>query len=150
MTAKEIFEIIGIFALSGIKFSFVGVPAAVFSDYSFGKSLFVTISGGFTGAIIFVNFSDWIIHRLRKLVPKSTEPKKKFTYQNKLIVFLKNKFGLTGLVFLTPPLLSIPLGSFLAVRYFKNKKKILIYMFISIAGWAILLYEFYHLFKRPS
>ncbi len=151
MELGDILEILGIFASSAIKFSFVGVPAAVYLNYSFAKSLTITISGGCTGAFFFVYASDWIIHKINHFKNKkhaNAKPKKKFTHSNKLIIRAKNKFGLLGIAILTPPLISIPVGSFLAVKYFKDKKKILRYMFASICVWGVLLYQFFHLFKK--
>ncbi len=59
---------------------------------------------------------------------------------------MKQRFGLIGISLLTPLLLSIPLGSFLAVRYFKNKQRILIYMFASILFWSVSISSFQLLF----
>jgi hypothetical protein len=62
---------------------------------------------------------------------------KKFTRKNKLIVRVKRRFGLIGIAFLTPLLLSIPIGCFLSVRYFKVKHKILIHMYVSVIFWSV-------------
>lgn len=149
MDTKSILEILGIFALSAVKFGIAGVPAAVFAQFSFFKSLAVTIGGGVTGTIVFTYLSDAIIKgytnfKLRFFPPKEGKPlPKKFTRANRLIVFVKKKFGLIGLSIITPLLLSIPLGVFLAVRYYSNKEKIILAMSISICFWAFLLYFFY-------
>lgn len=151
MDAKELFEVFGIFWLSAIKFGLAGVPTAVFADFSFFKAVTVTSCGGFTGTILFTYLSDWLIRQSKKVNEKYFKKKnnvKKFTRKNKIIVLVKKKFGLTGIVVITPLILSIPLGCFIAVRYFSDKKKIVTYMFISIFIQAIVLFVFYHYFYK--
>lgn len=151
MDLQEILEILGIFVLSAIKFGIAGVPAAVFAELSVFKALTVTISGGFVGTLFFVYLSEWMLGFFSRIKKKyfftnSPLPRKKFTKTNRLIINLKMKFGLAGLAIITPLLLSIPLGTFLAMRYYSNKQKIISYMFVSIFGWAIILYFFFHSF----
>jgi hypothetical protein len=148
MDWKEFFEIVGVFVLSALKFGLAGVPSAVFANWSFLKVLTVTISGGVTGTIVFTFVSEVVIRSYKKvkgkLIVKKTNQKQKFTFTNKLIIRVKRRLGLLGLAILAPSLLSIPLGVFLAVRYFKDRKKIMSYMFVSIIGWAVVLYFFYN------
>jgi hypothetical protein len=59
-----------------------------------------------------------------------------------MIVKVKHRFGLVGIALLTPFLISIPLGCYLAVRYFKNKQRIIAYMFASILFWSIAVSSF--------
>ncbi len=148
MSWKELLEIAGVFMLSALKFGLAGVPSAVFAKWSFFKVLTVTISGGMTGAVVFTFVSEALIRSYKKvkqkLIVTKEKHKPKFTFINKLIIKTKNKFGLLGLAILTPSILSIPLGVFLGVRYYKNRKKILTYMFVSICLWAVVLYLFYN------
>ncbi len=152
MGLREWLEILGVFVLSALKFGLAGVPTAVFAKWSFFKVLTVTISGGITGTVVFTFISEAIIRffkdirkRLGHLPEKS---KKKFTFTNKIIVKVKRRFGLLGIAILGPSVLSIPLGVFLSVRYFKNRKKIMSYFFLSIIAWAIILYFFYNIIYR--
>lgn len=149
MGTKEFIEIAGVFGLSAIKFGVAGVPAAVFAKLSFFKALTVTVTGGYAGVLFFTYLSDRLIRFFHKVnnrffKKENQVPKKKFTKTNRLIIIVKQKFGLAGLAIVTPLILSIPLGIFLAVRYYHNKQKIVSYMFVSIFAWAILLYFFYH------
>lgn len=150
MDGQHIFEILGIFALSAVKFGIAGVPAAVFAKFPFFKAVSVTASGGIVGTIVFTYLSEGIInlyHRIKqRLTKKKSKPPKKFTRANRLVVLTKKKFGLIGLSIITPLLLSIPLGVFLAVRYYENKEKIIFSMSLSICAWAVILYFFYNYF----
>jgi len=134
-------EIVIIFLVSTVKFVFGAVPMALAAGFSFFEAVTVTSLGGFTGVTIFVFMSEKIVARIkrRKLEKLHDHPtnKKKFTRKNKVIVWVKMRFGLAGIAFLTPLLLSIPIGCFLAVRYFKHKQKILVYMFCSILFWSV-------------
>ncbi|MBL0049050.1 MAG: hypothetical protein IPP32_13250 [Bacteroidetes bacterium] len=139
-------EIISVFLLSTVKFVLGSVPLALGFGFSFLKSLLVTTAGGFLGVFIFVNTSEYILNRWqeRKKTKKKITPfKKNFTRKNKLIVRTKRRFGLTGIALLTPLLLSIPIGSFIALRYFKNKHKVLVYLFGSVIFWSASSYYLY-------
>lgn len=142
-------EIIWVFLVSTVKFVFGSVPMALGFGFSFFEAVTVTSLGGFVGAVSFVLMSDKIIANIKKRrIQKISEqadsrPKKIFSRKNKTIVSVKMRFGLTGIALLTPLLLSIPLGCFLAVRYFKNKQLILAYMFGSILFWSVSSYYLY-------
>jgi hypothetical protein len=142
----EVLKIISVFLLSSIKFGIGGVPAAVIANFSFFKSMLITISGGVTGVIAFAYLSSWLTERLKKK-KKPSKPKKKFTITNKIIVYVKKYFGLIGLSIITPLILSIPLGVFLAVRYYHDKWKVIRYMMVSVTVWAVALYFFFNSFR---
>lgn len=141
-------EIVSVFLMSSVKFVFGGVPLALLYGFSFFKTVTVTSIGGFVGSTFFVYTSDKLIAYFKKKKAKKkheTEPakaKKIFTRKNKIIVTVKKRFGLLGIAVLTPSLFSIPIGCFLAVRYFKDKQRIVIYMFGSILFWAVTLSSF--------
>ena len=131
------------FLLSTVKFVFGAVPYALALGFSFFEAVTVTSLGGFTGVTIFVLMSERIVARIKKRKREKLHDlhnnKKKFTRKNKIIVSVKMRFGLWGIALLTPLLLSIPIGCFLAVRYFQHKQKILIYMFCSIIFWSVAI-----------
>lgn len=73
-----------------------------------------------------------------------TEKRKKlFTPHNRRIVMIWNKYGLPGLAFLSPVLISIPIGAVIAAHYVHNKKKLFLYMFIAITFWSLVLNSFW-------
>ena len=139
-------EIISVFLLSTVKFVLGSIPLALGLGFSFLKSFIVTCAGGFFGVYTFVNVSDYILEKIQKRKKekhKIETPKKKFTHKNKIIVITKRRFGLVGIAFLTPLFLSIPIGSFIAMRYFKNKHKVLVYLFCSVIFWSASSYYLY-------
>jgi hypothetical protein len=146
-------EILSVFLLSSVKFVFGGVPMALGFKFSFIEAVVVSSLGGFSGVLTFVTLSEKILkfYFSQKAKKKSQYPdtvdKKKFTRRNKTIINVKNKFGLLGFSFLVPFFLPIPLGCFLAVRYFNNKKRIILYLFGSILFWSITVSSIQLFFK---
>lgn len=133
--------------LSTVKFVLGSIPMALGFGFSFFETVVVTSSGGFTGVLIFVFSSNYLIKSYKKRIKEKREkeqkPVRKFTKKNKMIIAIKRKFGLTGIALAAPILLSIPLGCFLAVRYFKNLQKIIAYMFASVLFWSVTSYFLY-------
>ncbi len=137
-------EILSVFLFSTIKFFFGGVPLALGYNFSHLESIFVTSAGGCTGVAIFVSGSDKLIAFLKNRAtqkrlknPNNLPLKKKFTRTNRVIIGVKRRFGLWGFSLIVPFLIPIPLGCFLAVRYFDNKIKIMSALFVSVMFWAV-------------
>jgi uncharacterized membrane protein len=132
--------------MSTVKFVFGAVPTAVGMGFSLFETVTVTSLGGFTGVICFVFLSETIVRNYKKrihlkhLKDPNFKPPKIFTKRKRRIVTVKKRFGILGIAFLTPLLFSIPIGCFIAVRYFKNKQQILLYMFGSIFFWSVTTY----------
>jgi hypothetical protein len=106
------------------------------------ESITVTTLGGFTGVTAFVFMSEKLIAYYRRraafrraagLAPR----KKKFTRKNRMIIIVKQKFGLLGFSFLVPVFIPIPIGCFLTVRYFHNKQKIIRCLFAAVLFWSV-------------
>lgn len=142
-------EILSVFFLCTIKFFFGGVPLALTYNFSYFESIVITTLGGFTGVVIFVYSSDKLIafFKNRAKLKREKNPnlpvKKKFSRTNKIIVKVKNRFGILGFSLIVPFLIPIPLGCFLAVRYFNDKQKIVRYLFLSIFIWSVVGTLFY-------
>lgn len=122
---------------------------ALIAGFHFFKAVTITSLGGFTGTVIFTFLSEKIISNFKKrqLRRRQTHPhilpKKVFTKRKRFIVGIKTRFGLLGIAFFTPLLFSIPLGCFIAVRYYKSKQTILIYMFTSVLLWSAAAFYLY-------
>lgn len=104
-----------------------------------------TIIGMMTSVIIISyigeNIRDYLIFRKKK---KGTY--KVFTRRKRRIVRVFQKFGMGGIAFLTPLLLTPIGGTVIAVSLHINRRKIILYMFISALFWTpIAAYFFAHL-----
>lgn len=144
-------KVISVFLSCVFFFAKLGVPSAILLfKFDFLKVLIVCITSGLFGTVFFTYFSAalirwWSNYRAKKnLFPG----KKVFTKTNRKIIRIKNKFGLIGLAFITPIFPGIPIGSFLAERFFANKRKIIAYFGISIVFWTVLIYGMFYFFKR--
>ena len=86
-----------------------------------------------TPAIFKVRFEQWrIVRRQRKLNAK------KFTRTNKMIVRIRERWGMVGIVVLTPVLLSIPVGALIGTKYFRHRHGFIPWMLLSIFIWGIV------------
>jgi hypothetical protein len=70
---------------------------------------------------------------------KKPKEKKIFTWKNKMIVKTVRQYGLLGVALLTPVILSIPLGTFIAARYFHNQAQVLKYLSASVIFWSVII-----------
>lgn len=146
MSLHNLSQIVIVFLMSAIKFGFGGVPLAVMVEkFPLFKAITITTAGGVAGAIVFANISEWVLdkwhafrnryfpYRNHKQVPESKLTKK-----------IREKWGLYGLAFFAPFILSIPIGTLLSVHFYHDKQKVISYMIVSIVLWDLFFYYFYN------
>lgn len=139
MDYAAITEFILIFVFAATKFAMaLGYMLLPTTDYSYAEIVITLISGGTTGVIFFYYATGWLNVLINKILPQK---KKKivFTKGNRRFITIKNKYGLIGISALTPILLSIPLGCFLASRFYKGKSTTIPIMLAGIVFWAFIL-----------
>lgn len=112
----------------------------------------ITTGGGITGIFIFY-YAGWIIarwwqHNIAKVKSFFTkrpvsdfegEHRKIFTRKNKMMVRIKQRFGLFGIAFVTPCIISIPIGTLVAIAFYPKKRQVIPYLLISLVLWSFLL-----------
>ncbi|MEI6815023.1 MAG: hypothetical protein WCL14_00325 [Bacteroidota bacterium] len=79
-------------------------------------------------------------------IAATNKRKKVFTPKNRRLVRIWSDWGIMGIAFITPVLLSIPLGTIITSRLVHSKRKVFVYMFISILFWSILITSFFELY----
>lgn len=152
-------------------------------DFSFFETVLYSVIGGMLGVWVFTFFSleiqviySWIKRQLKKAIrkpqifspPRTTEgdiditylivgendhTPKLFSSRSRKFVRLWRKYGLAGVSFLTPVIISIPIGTIILNAFEDNKKKIFLYMFFSILFWAVLMttiFELLHVVNLPE
>lgn len=143
-------QIIIIFFLSSIKM-LLALPMALGLFKLDSHTTFITASlGSIFGCILFVFLSSRIWKWLNIYISQKFTKKESyriFTPNKRRYIFYKNKFGFIGLIILTPTILSIPLGCFLALKFFKKRAKVLIWMCVACVTWAWLVSYLYDYFK---
>lgn len=103
----------------------------------------ITCSGGVTGAIVFTNVSaalmKWWTHAKIKYFRSHRHPKV-FTKGNRRIIRIKKRFGIWGIALVTPLGLSMPVGTFVAERFYKDKKKVILVFSAAVIFWYVAIY----------
>jgi hypothetical protein len=164
--AGSFFKFIQVLILSAIKF-LLAPPLSFKLGFTFFQTVLVTTIGGLLGIIFFFFISEILLRLFRRawphikayfirkknLLPKpalvkpNRKGKKRFSWKNKFIVLTRRKYGLLGIAILTPILLSIPLGTFLANKYYRNKKSVLLHLALSVVCWSIIMSSIYAILK---
>lgn len=60
------------------------------------------------------------------------------------MIKVKQRFGLSGIALITP-IISQPIGAFFAEKFFKDKRKVIAYLSISVVFWALTIYTVLYL-----
>ena len=134
----HILEAISVFFMSFVKF-FLAIPLAFTFDFSFWQTFLITCFGGILGVLFFAQFRKVILKIYYRFFPYKPKVRKKRGFKNVLAIKTAKKYGLFGIAFLTPIVFSIPLGTFLALHFFPNKKRTLPILIASVLGWSFIL-----------
>ena len=131
---EEILKYLVVYATSGIKFIFGPSLGA-----AYGFSVFVTgsltVLGVMTSVYLFTFFGTQIKYYWEK-ISKKKKRKVLFTKGNRRFVVFWKKYGVIGIAFLTPVLLTPIGGTIIANALGCRKKDIFLYMWISSIFWS--------------
>ena len=105
--------------------------------YGFAETFLITASGAAIGVSLFYFGGEWFFSWVESKRKYKFGKQKSSTGKRRLIK-VKRSFGLRGLA-LIAGLISIPLASLLAAKYFRSKKHTLAIMIASFVCWALLL-----------
>lgn len=138
---KIILEAFSVYISSAFKFIF-GPLLGMKEDLHIAVTIIATSCGMMTAVIIFAFFGDFLRRRVfpifRRKTYNQTEELKNFEKKAKWKTFY-SRYGLGGIAFLTPILLTPIGGTLLAVAFGSPRPKILIYMLISASIWSVIL-----------
>jgi len=136
VVAAEILKYISVFLLSMVKF-FGGPLAGVSMGLSLGATMALTVAGMMTSVFIFSGigtlFSKWYAEQQRQ------KQKPVFTKKNRRIVRVWQRFGMVGIAFLTPILLTPIIGTVVATVLGASQRHILVHMLWSAVFWGVTL-----------
>lgn len=144
-------KILSVIFFSSFKFAMTFPLAIMVYKMGFWKTLLWINTGGILGIFFFTYLSKGVLiiwngfrsKYFRTGKKKTTKTKKKFTRKNRIIIRIKNNYGMLGIAIANPILLSIPVGVFLAQRYYANRPSRFLYMIIANAVWSVLYGVFY-------
>jgi uncharacterized membrane protein len=97
--------------------------------------------------VILVMFFSEFFSKIRSYF-SSNKPRKKFNRINRLAIKTRKKFGLTGVAFLTPLILTPAGGTILALAFNYSKSRILLSMFLWAIIWAVVQTLFFFYVKK--
>ena len=161
-------KIIQVFLLATVKYV-ITFPFALLIGLNFIQTLIAVTLGGIAGFFFFYYLSGYAIKRfhflktlLRRHTPrpirikfrqllnwrKKVTGERVFSRRNRLIVWFRSKFGLLGIVVLSPIILSIPIGAFLLNKYYPKHKMAKPYMVLSILSWTAVFVAFAMIFPH--
>ncbi|MDX2430571.1 MAG: hypothetical protein QNK35_06545 [Bacteroides sp.] len=135
---------------SSVKFAMTFPLAVIQFNFSFVETILWTNVGGIIGIYFFAYLSDKLMvwwrrtfRKRRKSREQGYKRKKIFTKRNRRIVRIKQRYGLIGIALITPLLLSIPVGTFLMVRYYQRNRFKFISLIASNILWSVIYTLFY-------
>ncbi len=155
--------------LASVKY-IITLPYAMIIGIDYPQALVAVLLGGIGGFLFFYYLSkriiqlssDNILPLVKKTTPrflklrykaflkkrKKKETNRIFTRRNRFIARFKKTYGFWGIVLATPVILTIPVGAFLANKYYSRQRHTVLYMILSIIGWAGVLSGVVHLFPK--
>ncbi|MBC7749645.1 MAG: small multi-drug export protein [Methylotenera sp.] len=129
-------KIVSVVALSMVKFFFAPFLGSKLGLH-YINTFWACVLGMNLSVILFSFFGDKIKMFIISIFYRNQ--KKKFTAGNRRLVTIWNKYGMVGIAFLTPPLLTPPVGTLVASGFGEPRKKIVLYMLISSVLWGIIV-----------
>ncbi|MBL7790320.1 MAG: hypothetical protein JNL75_10875 [Chitinophagales bacterium] len=131
-------KLITIFLFSIVKYG-LGLFTAINLDTGIIPSILANLAGGAIGLLIFINFGSFITKKYYE-VKYRNNTYHRFNRWNKFLVKVRRSMGLFGISFLSPILLTLPVGAMLALQITDNKTKIFIYMFSCCIFWSSVFF----------
>lgn len=147
-------EVITVLLTSSTKFLPSPFLAVTFYGFSFWHTVLMTSAGGMIGIFFFYGLSGRLMERarkrkLRRIAEGKTTRKRNFRRTTKISVRVKLRFGLIGMAFITPAIISIPFGSILSAKYFRRNSMTLPALLISTLLWSLFLTSIAAYFGSP-
>jgi len=161
-------KIIQVFLLASVKYVLT-FPFAILIGLNIKQTIISVTLGGSVGFVFFFHFSDYAFRNfhhvktaVKRFLPESMlvffrnlalwrrkiTGERVFSRRNRFIAKFRARFGLPGIVILSPVVLSIPFGAFLLNKYYSKHKFAIPYMIISILSWTALFVAFVLVFPH--
>jgi hypothetical protein len=142
----ELLQAVPVLLTSMVKFFFSALVSYRIG-FTFLETIVLTSAGGCFGTVVFyfsgARVMEWFrqrhLRRMQRRAEQGLAPKRIFTRTNRLIVRVKSGYGLAGLAVIAPAILSIPIGSVIAAKYFRHDRRTLPALLSSVLIWSVLL-----------
>jgi hypothetical protein len=121
-------------------------------NFSMIEILIYANLGGVLGVLFFAFISHQLIYfwnlQVKPRLKHSERKRPVFTKRRRKFIRLKNKYGFPGIVILNPVIISIPISTFLVIKYYGRKGKYLLWLIAGQAIWSVLYVLFYLYLKE--
>lgn len=129
-------------------------PVAVYGmKMSFIETILYSNLGGLIGVIVFTYLSSQLLNFWNSIIrPKfhsSQSSKPIFTGSRRRFIKIKNNYGLAGIIILNPVILSIPISTFLIIKYYGLRKRYLAWLIAGQLVWSIV-YSIFYIYIRKD
>ncbi len=127
----EVLFYLSVFFVSGVKFM-VGVALSLAKGLSFWEQFLCTTAGGIAGSVFFTYLGDAVrrwISKIRGRPPRPLAPH---------WMRLWERYGLWGVALLTPPLLSPPIGTAVALAFRTPRRDLVQRLVIAMLLWGLV------------
>lgn len=141
---EEILKAIPVVLISTIKF-FLGPVQGYLLKLHPLTTILSTILGMMISVVAFTYFGDWL---KKRWFSRFFQPPVNPSNGRRKFMILLRKYGLGGIAFFTPLILTPIGGTVLAIGLNKPKGKILLFMLISAIGWSIVFTAAIYSFGR--
>jgi membrane protein DedA with SNARE-associated domain len=132
---EEILKAIPVYLSSMLKF-ILGPISGYAAGLNLVTTILATVAGMMTIVLAFAFFGNWIhdkvINRFFKRKRATSSERKR-----KLLTIWK-KYGIAGVAALTPLILTPIGGTLIAISFGTPRDKLIFYMFLSAAAWAVV------------
>lgn len=131
---EEILKYLGIYLLACLKSIFPPLlgPAAGMSPW---EIILITIAGLMTSVVLFTYLGEKI---KTQILPIFVKNPKKFSKKSRRMVTIWKKYGIIGVCFLTPLILSPPGGALLVSSVGAPRKQVFLYMLLFGIFWSVI------------
>lgn len=118
-----------------LKFVF-GPVTSLALGLHWSEAIILTVVGMMLSVTLFTFGGQYM---KEKILKKWAKPKRLFTKQNRMKVRVWRKYGMFGVAFLTPIILTPIGGTLLATSFGEHNYRIILYMLVSALFWSVVL-----------
>ncbi len=118
--------------------TYVGPAFSYACGFSYWEMVLYNLGAALISIFLFLRYSRAINKTFTKIFRKKN--KRRFNPRYRKHIRFWNKYGLYGTLFLTPILIGLPIGVFLAVRFGTKKQTIFYITAIMVVFWSSLFY----------
>lgn len=163
-----VFKIFHVILLASVKY-FVTLPYAMIIGLNYQQAVISVLIGGIGGFLFFyylskrfLSFIEFLKPQICKFIPDYfkvrfhvfctklalNKPARLFSKKSRFIAKIKSTYGFWGIIIGTPFILTIPVGAFLANKYYAKRPYTVPFMILSIISWAGVLSGIVFIFPK--